>query len=246
MAQVLLLGSFHFMESPIDFYTREMQEKLAALVKPLAVFEPDAVAIEASAHAQPAVDASYARFSLEALSNPEKMASDVLGTIRAFGEQHPIAYKNEAVQLGYRLGKLCGHERVWAIDDDSLLPEEAHSLLSAAQQAQSAAHMEYLQYTGDAEDIATMYSFINTQAWSWHNHQLYVIANAVQKAGYEGTDFVGAWYRRNLRIFSNLQRLCEAHKRIVVIYGAGHLYLLRRFIEESEDMILMPPMECLA
>lgn len=41
------------------------------------------------------------------------------------------------------------------------------------------------------------------------------------------------WYARNALIFSNLVRVAKPGDRIVVLYGAGHAYWLRHFIEET-------------
>jgi hypothetical protein len=42
-------------------------------------------------------------------------------------------------------------------------------------------------------------------------------------------DLVSDWFRRNMRIFSNIAQLAGSpSERILVIYGAGHLGWLRR------------------
>lgn len=62
MTEILLVGTFHFMESPIDFYSSEIQNDLELLVKNLLQFKPDAVAVEAAVNAQISVDESYQKF----------------------------------------------------------------------------------------------------------------------------------------------------------------------------------------
>jgi len=51
--------------------------------------------------------------------------------------------------------------------------------------------------------------------------------------------FQGKWYMRNLKIFANLQKLCENYNRVFLLYGAGHLYILRELINQCEDMELV-------
>ena len=106
MTEILLLGTFHFMESSFDFYTDKVQDELDDLTKKLLEFHPDAVAVEAAMHQQEAVSESYQKFNLKDLKNPEKMRSETLGNIHMFGQTCPITYNNEAIQIGYRLGKL--------------------------------------------------------------------------------------------------------------------------------------------
>jgi hypothetical protein len=58
---------------------------------------------------------------------------------------------------------------------------------------------------------------------------------------YCGADDLAAyWYDRNLRIFANLLRLVRSpEERIVVIFGAGHLPILRHLAESSPDLRLI-------
>jgi pheromone shutdown protein TraB len=45
---------------------------------------------------------------------------------------------------------------------------------------------------------------------------------------------VANWYKRNLRIFANINRITEPGKdRILVIIGAGHLKLLKEFAGDA-------------
>ena len=52
---------------------------------------------------------------------------------------------------------------------------------------------------------------------------------------YLGIDWLANyWYRRNLIIFNNVKQLVDhSNERILVIYGAGHKYLLDQFFEDS-------------
>jgi len=51
---------------------------------------------------------------------------------------------------------------------------------------------------------------------------------------YRKADIVSNWYKRNLRIFANINRITEPGKdRILVIIGAGHLKLLKGFAEDA-------------
>lgn len=57
-----------------------------------------------------------------------------------------------------------------------------------------------------------------------------------------GANWVMSWYGRNLRIFDNLVGLTDdPHERILVIYGAGHAYLLRQYARESGAFKVVDP-----
>ena len=51
------------------------------------------------------------------MQNPKKMQTETLGEIELFGQRLPIPYRNEAIQIGYRLG----HPKVYAVDEDMAL-----------------------------------------------------------------------------------------------------------------------------
>lgn len=61
-----------------------------------------------------------------------------------------------------------------------------------------------------------------------------------KEGDYTGADFEsGRWFNRNLRIFRNIQRIPQsAGKRILVIFGAGHMNLLNYLFECSPEYIL--------
>ena len=151
-----------------------------------------------------------------------------------------MLYKNEAIQVGYRLGKSIGLDKIHAVDDDTALgifPEdETPEYIKNAFRK----HMEKLHGFMNEKDIPDMLRNINSDEWSYHNQQMYLVKNAVGAGGsYAGADFFGRWYMRNLKIFANLQKLCEKHERIFSLYGAGHLYILRELINQCEDMELV-------
>jgi hypothetical protein len=239
MTKVFLLGTFHFMESSIDFYNEDKQKQLWELNERLLKFNPDAIALEAAAHAQNDVDASYDKFSLDDLSDFEKMRNGTLGTIYIFGNTHPIPYKNEAVQVGYRLGKTMGLNKVHAVDDDTplnIFPEDTPEYINNAFNK----HWEKMKDKKENKTIHDMLRHNNSEEWSYHNQQLYLVKNAVGAgASYAGADYFGRWYMRNLKIFANLQKLCKNHDRVFSLYGAGHLYILRELINLSEEMELV-------
>ena len=57
---------------------------------------------------------------------------------------------------------------------------------------------------------------------------------------YPGVDVMTAWYNRNLRIFANLQRITEPPgERLLIIYGAGHVPILRHCAEASPEYDLV-------
>jgi len=55
-----------------------------------------------------------------------------------------------------------------------------------------------------------------------------------------GTTLVTDWYARNLHLFANLGHLIrKPNERVLILYGAGHEYLMQQFIEASPDLRLV-------
>jgi len=238
MTQVFLLGTFHFSHSDIDFFTDDAQRQLWELNERLVKFQPAAIAIEAPPHAQGDVDASFERFFLDDLADYDKMRTGTLGTIRMFGGTHPIPYKNESVQVCYRLGKTVGAEKIYAVDDDTPLNDFPEAMPERIKRAYDDHRRK--MHEGERTTILDMLRHCNADAWSYHNQQLYLTLNAVGAGGsYAGADFFGRWYMRNLKTFANMQKLAENHERIFFLYGCGHLYILRELINLCEDMELV-------
>lgn len=80
-------------------------------------------------------------------------------------------------------------------------------------------------------NVASWYRFRNTPAFRAQDNAGYF---DLAMFGEPGTNWLGGyWYMRNLRIFAQLRRIAGPHARILVIYGAGHGYLLDRYARES-------------
>ena len=240
MVEILLMGTFHFMEHDIDYYAEEAQKELWEINKKLLEFNPDAIAIEASINAQADIDESYKKFSLNDLSDYKKMNSETLGMISMYGGRYPIQYCNEAIQIAYRLGKVNKNDKIYAIDDDTGLNDIPEGETSEDIGAKIGHHLEKMKISSG--NISDMLKRINSKEWSYHNKQLYILNNAIGAGkSYAGVDYVVEWYRRNLKIFANLQMICEneRYKRVFVLYGAGHLYILRDLIKQCEGMELV-------
>ena len=237
MTEILLLGTFHFLESDIDFYTEEAQAALEALTGRLAAFSPDCIAVEGAFSQQAAVDESYRRLKLSDFNDYEKMKTETLGSITMFGKRVPISYKNECIQIGYRLGKRLGLEKIHAVDEDAetggaLFAHPSDRVQPLLQALRTCAY-------GYENTLPEQLRLLNGEEWPRRSQNVYMAVNAEAGGGRcEGAEAVARWYERNLKIFSNLQRLAQNSKKLFVLYGAGHLYLLRQFINATEGLTL--------
>jgi hypothetical protein len=102
-AKIMLLGTFHFQDAGLDRYkprfdvdilSETRQKEVAEVVELLAVFEPTKIAVERRPERQQEMDQNYHAY------------------LR--GEFHLSG--NEVHQIGFRLARRLGHERVYCID----------------------------------------------------------------------------------------------------------------------------------
>lgn len=136
------------------------------------------------------------------------------------------------------LGKLLELDKIYAIDDDTILNMEVMNhptpMLTEAINALTADMKELAKGT-----IIDLYQYYNSERFSTLNHNVYMQTNAIQRDhSYAGAEMVTKWYERNLKIFSNLQRLATKSKRLFVIYRAGHLQILRALINADSNLKL--------
>ncbi len=101
------------------------------------------------------------------------------------------------------------------------------------------ATMEAYESAYVGQSVIEKYRFLNGEAWSRLNQDVYMQINAIgTKHPYAGAEMVAKWYERNLKIFANIQRLAADKERIFVLYGAGHLQILRDLIRADSHLRL--------
>lgn len=73
-----------------------------------------------------------------------------------------------------------------------------------------------------------------------------LLPDRTSPAIYARADLVTNWYKRNLRILTNLNRVTQIGKdRVLLVIGAGHLAILRQFAIDSSYYCLVDPQKYL-
>ena len=222
-AEVLLFGVFHFANpgrdvvrtDQIDVTTPESQEYLAALAQRLCSFKPTAILLEFDRDREPEMRRQLADY----VANGGELGS------------------NENYQLGFRVAKACGVEKLYGFDESEIgwnaeplfeymqesAPEFQTSLNDAvalAQESQAAAHLEL--------GLRELLVRANDPEQDRRNKDLYLLTNAAGAgAGFEGADATARWWHRNIRMYANVQRYAAAGERLLVVAGQGHTAILR-------------------
>lgn len=238
--EVLLVGSYHMSNPGLDRFnleaddvrTPKRQQEITELVERLIDFRPTKVAVEA-----PYGD------------------SATLGRYREYVAGERELRRSEEEQIGFRLAARLGHSQVYPIDVRLMLNDEAIGPVVRAH-PEFQRKMAFLDSLGNfaLETMArllregsvgeTLYEmnrpeFIEMSHWPYVD----VFAPIVEGDNYAGADMVADWYKRNLRIFANLTRINDSpDDRIFVVYGQGHIKILRDLVIEAPDYCIVDPL----
>ena len=177
----------------------------------------------------------------------------------------------EVDQIGFRLTKQMGHPKVYCVDywpkqnpflekiDDDLIDypkfaethDQKHLLPfgptegKITKDERGATWIEPEKYV----PIIDMYIQSNEPAGLRKSRQFYLrVARIGLGDEYPGANWLAhTWYDRNLKIYVNLTRITEsADDRIMLIIGAGHVFLVQQFLEDSGDYIVESPLDYLS
>lgn len=241
--EVMFLGVFHLSNpgkdavnvSVDDVRAPRRQIELEALSEALARFRPTLIAVE-----RPVGDQGH----LDELFRTYSEGSRPLGV-------------SEDEQIGMRLAKLAGLQRIVAVESDSNRPpvnEDLYDFEAAAKRfgqsdvlvAVNARNQGRVDAIDDALKNGSIVDALtranqpeNLAAFRQESFNYLRIAQGDETPGANWLQF---WYGRNFRIVGRLMALAKPSDRIVVIYGFGHIPLLREFAEQSGFFAVVDPL----
>ncbi len=245
---VLLLGIFHFAgeqvdvnttpnELRIDMLSPERQQQIKRLVDELAKFRPTKIVIEAQPKYQARYDSLY-----QAYLNDKLVASSTF-------------MANETVQIGFRLAKQLGLKTLYPVDAQAFRFQlsRADSVLTFEKyKNQTDSSFAYWEERYDRESayddtlafkstIQQYLRFLNSPEVQARAIGRWLITTKrgsnVEPIGADG--FITRYFNRNVRIYSNIQRVVDRKdERILVIYGATHMYFLKTLFAASPEFKL--------
>jgi hypothetical protein len=222
-AEVLVLGVYHMANPGRDIFNIQAddvlapkrQAEIAQLIEALKKFRPTKIAVEAAV-GDGRISSRYADY--------------VAGKYELT--------RNETEQIGFRLANQLGHKAIYPVNVEGEFPfqrivnyakasgrsKDLDAMLEqggrvvAALNAYLASHtiLETLLYMNSddkvAEDVGVYYR----------------LAHFSEPGDWAGAEVVSEWFRRNMRIYSNIVQIADSpNDRVLVIYGAGHLGWLR-------------------
>ena len=258
---IMILGSGHLANPGMDgsnykmddVFAPKRQREIEQLVAQLKPFRSTKIALEADA-----------RFDLEINANYQRYLKGTYELKRGEGDQ-----------IGFRLAKQLEHSKVYCVDyfrsskenpifkggiDSDLIDRGAFAKKHNQRHLFGSHPGDPGKVTRDEdgtgwiepeeyEPITDMYIRLNQPERSRASQRAYLHdARIGLDDQYPGADWLAhIWYARNLKIFVNLTRITEsADDRILLIIGAGHVFLVQQFLEDSGDYIVESPLDYLS
>lgn len=233
-AKVTILGVHHFHNPNADMFNifqddvkaPKRQREIKELVDRLLQFKPTKVVIE-KRYDDTMQQVKYESF-LSHLDE-EKLS------------------RNEKEQVGFRVAAKLNHDRIYPFDfklgmnlselqdlasRDSIVGQKFQTMFTEMGQF-IAGVSERLKYSTMLEFMV----YMNLQESIDYGHSAYLeMLNLTGKDSYGASAAVSDWYKRNIHMFYNLNRITDHDadgERILVIVGQGHKAILQDLIEDA-------------
>lgn len=229
-AEVLLLGTFHMANPGLDLVnlvaddvlSEHRQAELQQMCADLARFRPTKICVEYPSGDQSKLDELFAGYLAEGAAQN----------------------RNEIFQVGFRLAAMCGLDRVHAIDDatpmewdglqDHFARNPGDDALFKEQVERSQEEVKQMSEELVKTPLSNFLLRMNGAEELRRGAAWYVDLAGMGSVGeHGGADMLASWYRRNVRIFSNLSGITEGSDRLFVLFGWGHIPILRSLVELS-------------
>lgn len=236
--QIFLLGTYHFASNRDriqheldDMLSDRRQKEIIELVNTLASFKPDKICIEWRAKENQAF-------------------TDSLYT--AYAQDRYLLKGNEIFQIAFRLAKQLGHTKVYCIDAPGNFRYD--TLLSTAEKYNQInwfnSYMDSLVRVDQHEDSLRKTKTVKENLLRINSapalefglavNDVFASARLGEPGEYGGAEFLAEWYKRNIRMYSNVVRVAEpADKRIFVLVGASHKSIMQHFFEIDPEWNLV-------
>ncbi|HEY1894548.1 MAG TPA: DUF5694 domain-containing protein [Chthoniobacterales bacterium] len=244
--QVMVLGTYHFDNPGQDLHNMKVdsvltpakQAELADVTSRLAKFNPTKIAVEASSDRPDLVTNKFDGFT------PDKLSKD----------------PDERTQIAFRLAHQLGHKSVYGIDEQSntidYFPfDKVDAYAKAHQQSAALGRMQekvgemikQMEAAQKTKPVHLMLADVNDPARVLSDHQnfYYALLSLANEKEQPGAELNAAWYQRNAKIFAKLTQIAQPGDRVLVVFGSGHAFWLRHFVQNTTGFQLIEPRDYL-
>lgn len=228
--RVLNFGTFHMgltndaTTTEFDENDRKNQLAVKEIAKKLSEFRPTVIIVERPPSFDKKLQAEYSEY----VSNPKMKFKD----------------PSEIELLAYELGRISGTKRIYGVDHKMSYNYNIGSEMTNS--IDSTWHNKYyknpLQYYPDVNIDQSKLNLLEklkiTNQQSYLDFLIEVnaemLAHAGSEKGFEGADEATKYYQRNIRMYSNLNRIpLTENDRVFIILGASHTAYFKDFIQRS-------------
>lgn len=222
-AEVMLFGVFHFSNpgndviksKQINVMTPDNQAYLERLTTRIAEFQPTVVLLEFDRENEAGMQERYAQY----LDGEYELDS------------------NEIYQLGFRIAREAGVETIHSFDEREV-HWDAEPLFEYMPENDPETHKKVndliAQISSDREiahstkTLADLLLESNDPEQDSLNKYLYLMTNHVGAGdNFVGADASASWWRRNFRMYANIQKYAQPGERVLAIGGQGHTAILK-------------------
>lgn len=243
--EVLLIGTFHFHNPGLDLaksdkfdvLSNESQEALESIANHIKTFSPDKIFTEWDYNNSAKLDSLYALY----------VTDNYFDYVATKYPNNSFYKENEIFQLAFRAAKLSNHKKVYAIDIKTEFPFD--SLLVSLEKANQMELKDKIFNRikeFEQQDNENKKKYNLTQLILGYNEQtlrdldlgsyITLFNTAGENTDFTGPNLVASWYKRNLLMYSFVQKITEEKdKKIVVLLGASHISMFKQFIDLDEN-----------
>ena len=244
--QVMVLGTYHFGNPGQDLHNMKVdsvltpakQAELADVASCLAKFNPTKIAVEALSYRSDFITKKFQEFTPETLN------------------QDP----DERTQIAFRLAHQLSHKSVYGIDEQSKTIDyfpfdkvdayaKAHEQGAALGRMQEKVGqmMKQMETAQKTKPVRVMLADMNEPARVLSDHQnfYYALFSLANEKEQPGAELNAAWYQRNAKIFAKLTQIAQPGDRVLVVFGSGHAFWLRHFVQNTPGFHLVEPCDYL-
>ena len=231
--QVLLVGAFHFAYYGLDAHvtkegdkvnvlSTERQKEMRELVNYIARFKPTKIAVEGGRNTgyiirryeEYQADSTTQRANeIDQLAFPlmERFGLDTVYGTNTYGVVHDLLKFDSAAITPF----MDSVYKDWDFRSTEVYSSRYDSLY------------DYEDKLANQHTLLEYFAYMNTDKSYDRGYGAYLTGD-FKNGKYEGSDALAMhWYSRNLRIFRNIQDVIEPEDRVLVIYGAGHMTILK-------------------
>ncbi|WP_240623445.1 DUF5694 domain-containing protein [Brumimicrobium aurantiacum] len=249
--KVLNFGTFHFGYTPdankteFDEHSKESQKEIREISKMLAQFKPTIICIENLPKYNDEINKAYQDF----LENPDELNTNY----------------GESSMIGFEVGRLNNVKKIYGIDNHMGYNYSVGDFIENSPDLENAIDSKtYLQLTNEPfkefPELAkreakyeTLSLLEKLKLINEPNHLDYSINTNADKLlyvgindGFEGADNAAIFYHRNMKIFSNLNRIpMTKDDRVFILMGTAHTAFLREFMKRSPKFEMVNTLEYL-